>query len=584
MNRTSLRSILVTTTLTINTALLTTLSGCANSQPKAMNKGDAPRTGATAATADAPKPRLYRNFGTYHRVVTTNSRECQKWFDQGMQLLYGFNHDEAIRSFTEAARIDPGCAMAWWGVSYAHGLHINNPVMTQEQSRGGFTAATRALAALDTETPAEQALVRAVVKRYQWPPPEDRMPLDEAYAEAMKQAWEAHPSDADIGALFAESLMNMQPWKLWTPDGQPLGRTPEIVAAIERVLEIDENHPGANHFYIHAVEASLHPEKALPSADRLGDLVPGSGHLVHMPAHIYIRTGQYDRSADTNERAIKVDKTYFKTAPPPRFYNLYYVHNVHFVAYSAMFEGRYEKAMEAARQMDREVAEIAPLNAFLRAFAPQAEGLTPVTYHVMVRFGKWEDILKEPEPDDYRMISRAMRLYARSVAQAALGRTDEARQELDAFDELAKTIGDEWFVGQNTARSVLPIARKMMEGEILYREGKRDEAFALMREAVTMEENLAYDEPPGWMQPVRHALGALLLHDGGDGSAKEAEEVYRADLERHPNNGWSLLGLREALEAQGRDDEAKQVAAQLKKAWARADVEPESSCYCAAAQ
>jgi tetratricopeptide (TPR) repeat protein len=376
----------------------------------------------------------------------------------------------------------------------------------------------------------------------------------------------------------------MQPWKLWTPEGQPLGRTPEIVAALEAVLKIDVNHPGANHFYIHAVEASEHPEKALPSADRLGALVPGSGHLVHMPSHIYIRTGQYDRSADTNAKAIKVDSDYFKTAPPPQFYNLYYVHNVHFLAYSAMFEGRYDAALKAAQRMDREVSENSALNAFLRAFAPQAEGLTPVTWHVLVRFGKWEEILALPEPEEYRLMSRAMRLYARTVALSALGRAGEARKEMAKFDALAQTVDDTWFVGQNPAKSVLPISRKMMEGEILYREGQHDQAFSLLREAVTMEEKLAYDEPPGWMQPVRHALGALLLDDGRKECAAEAEEVYRADLVRHPNNGWSLLGLREALEAQGDQAEAKTVSTQLAKVWARADVNPTSSCYCAPAR
>ncbi len=574
-----MRNALISFTSPLAAAMML-VTGCHSTHDARTERSDgAPPVPASHVNPDAPH--LYPGFGKYTKTVTTDSAQAQKWFNQGMQLLYGFNHDEAIRSFTEAARLDPDCAMAWWGVSYAHGLHINNPVMTAEQSQAGYEAAHKALAALNNETPAEQALVRAVAVRYAWPAPEDRKALDEAYASAMETAWKQFPSDPDIGALFAESLMDMQPWKLWTPDGQPLGRAPEVVAALEAAMAIDINHPGANHFYIHAVEASEHPEKALPSADRLGALVPGSGHLVHMPAHIYIRTGRYGDSADTNARAIKVDTTYFKTAPPPRFYNLYYVHNVHFLAYSAMFEGRYQAAMEAARRMDREVAEVAALNAFLRAFAPQAEGLTPVTYHVMVRFGKWEDILIEPEPEEYRLMSRAMRLYARTVALAALGRTAEARQELAAFDNLASTVGEEWFVGQNPANSVLPIARKLMEGEILYREGKRSEAFALLRESVTMEENLSYDEPPGWMQPVRHALGALLLDDGREVCVVEAETVYRADLVRHPNNGWSLLGLREALEAQGEAEEASQVADQLAKAWKRADVKPTSSCYCA---
>lgn len=517
--------------------------------------------------------RLYTGFGNYSRSVTTDSPQAQAWFNQGMQLLYGFNHDEAIRSFEQAAILDPDCAMAWWGVSYAHGLHINNPAMTEEQSQGGYEAATKALAALDGETPAEQALVRAVVTRYAWPAPDDRKPLDLAYADAMQAAWRAHPDDADIGALYAESLMNLQPWDLWTHEGEPEGRTVEIVATLETVMSIDPQHPGANHFYIHAVEASPHPEKAVPAATRLSDLVPGSGHLTHMPSHIWIRTGQYDVAADTNARAVEVDASYFKIAPAPRFYSLYYVHNLHFLTYAAMFEGRYETAMDAARRLQREAPE-----SFIRAFTPVADGLTPITFHVMIRFGKWDDILNEPEAEEYRLISRATRLYARAIALAATNRPAEARAELAKFDELVKTIGEEWFVGNNPASSVLPISRKMMEGEILYREGDKAAAFAALRDAVTLEEALNYDEPPGWMQPVRHALGALLLESG---EAAEAEAVYRADLKRHPNNGWSLLGLSLALEAQGKTEEAATTAAALSKAWARADVRPTTSCYCA---
>ena len=292
-----------------------------------------------------------------------------------------------------------------------------------------------------------------------------------------------------------------------------------------------------------------------------------------MPSHIWIRTGRYAEAADTNVRAAAVDAAYFKIAPPPVFYNVYYIHNLHFLAYAAMFEGRYAAAMQAARRLEREAPE-----SFLREFAPAADGLTPVALHVMVRFGKWDDILKEPEAAEHRKVSRLVRHYARGVALAALGRVDEARAELVAYDEVAATIGEDWFVGNNPAKDVKPIPRLMMEGEILYREGRKDDAFAKMREAITKEEALNYDEPPGWMQPVRHALGALLIESG---RAAEAEEVYRADLARHPGNGWSLLGLRESLEAQGKNAEATEVDAQFAKAWPRADVKPQASCYCA---
>jgi tetratricopeptide (TPR) repeat protein len=333
------------------------------------------------------------------------------------------------------------------------------------------------------------------------------------------------------------------------------------------------DHPGANHFYVHAVEASNDPGKALPSADRLTSLVPGSGHLVHMPAHIYARVGRFDKASDSNAQAIKVDRAYFKLAPQPDFYSMYFVHNLHFLAWSAMMEGRYATSMRAARDLQTEVPE-----GFLREWTFLADGFMPVTYHVMIRFGKWDDILNEPKPPEYRLISVAMWHYARGVALSATGRTSEARLEMEAFEAAARAIPEDWQVGQNKATPVMAVAQKMLDGELAYREGRLDEAFASLREGVVLEEALVYDEPPGWMQPVRHALGALLLESE---QAAEAEAVYRADLVRHPNNGWSLLGLSLALEAQGESDEAQDVADALALAWARADVRPTASCYCA---
>ncbi len=536
-------------------------SGCATSDHAA------PDDDLTAARA-----RFYEGYAGYHREIRTASPEAQRWFDQGLQLLYGFNHDEAIRTFRKAAEVDPDCAMAWWGIGYAYGLHINNPVMTEEQSRLAHEATQEAVKRRHFAAPVEQVLIDALAKRYEWPAPENRRPLDEAYAAAMEQAWKKYPNDADVGALFAESLMNLQPWDLWTNSGQPKGRTLDVVAALERVLEINPNHPGATHFYIHAVEASPDPDRATAAAERLTTLVPGSGHLVHMPSHIFVRTGRYADSADANERAIAADERYFELAPTPHFYVLYYTHNIHFLAYSAMMEGRYETAIAAARRMEKKVPKD-----FIREYAAIADGLMPTALHVMIRFGKWEDILREPEPEDFRLVSRAMRRYARCVALSALGRTAEAEREIKAFDDLAAKITDEWFIGQNPASVILPLARKMMLGEMLFREGQRDRAFALLREAVAMEDDLVYDEPPGWMQPVRHALGALLM---ADGRYSEAEEVYRADLARHRNNGWSLIGLEKALAAQGKDRAAEEAAMKLAAAWTRADVKPTSSCYC----
>lgn len=534
--------------------------------------GCAVSNGDARLSVRSDEPRLYDGFGNYHRAVTTSSPEAQEWFDQGMQLLYGFNHDEAIRSFKHAATIDPDCAMAWWGVAYASGLHINNPVMSEVQSRRAYEAAEQAMRRIDSASPVEQAMIRAVAKRYAMPIPEDRSRLDRAYADAMEQAWRQFPGDPDVGALFAESLMNLQPWDLWTKDAEPKGRTLEIVDILEHVIAMVPNHPGANHFYIHTMEASNEPERAVPSAERLTTLVPGSGHLVHMPAHIWARVGRWADASDANAAAIQADRAYFALAPEPEFYSLYYVHNIHFLAWAAMMEGRFETALNAARELERDIPE-----SFLREWTFIADGFMPVTYHVLIRFGKWEAILAEPEPDDYRHISRALWRYARGVALANLGRTSEARLELDAFEREAARIPDDWVVGNNEAAAVIAVARKMLGGELAFHEGRTGEAFALLRQGVALEDKMAYDEPPGWMQPVRHALGALLM---AEGRHAEAEQVYREDLQQYAGNGWALLGLRDALVAQGKHVEAEAIAPQLAKAWARADVQPVASCYC----
>jgi tetratricopeptide (TPR) repeat protein len=515
---------------------------------------------------------MYPGFEGYHRAVSTRSDVAQRWFDQGIQLLYGFNHDEAIRSFQEAARLDPGCPMAWWGVAYAHGLHINNPLMSEQYSMAAYEAAQQALLCVEAGTPVEQSLVRAVAERYALPVPVDRSHLDQAYAEAMERAWRQHPDDADVGALFAESLMDLQPWDLWTHAGEPKGRTLEIISVLERALELDPAHPGANHFYIHTVEASRSPERAVAAADRLVDLVPGAGHLVHMPSHVFVRVGRYADAADANERAIAADQAYFRTAPPPDFYNIYFLHNVHFLAYAAMMEARPTLAMEAAASIERDV----PAD-FLRNYVQYADGLVSTGLHVQIRFGMWEEILQVPEPNDWQLLSRAMRHYARGVALSALGRTEEATGELELFDEVGARVPVEWTVGNNPSGEVLPIARGMLVGELRFREGLLDEAFAALREAVRMEDELVYDEPPGWMQPVRHALGALLMSGG---FFEEAEATYREDLARNPDNGWSLLGLEQALSAQRKRVEAKAVTEKRERAWSRAEVQPTSSCYC----
>ena len=519
-----------------------------------------------------PGAHLYAGFGNYHRPISTGSSQAQRWFDQGMQMLYGFNHDEAIRSFREAARFDPASPMPWWGIAYAYGININNPQMTPERSQAARRAADQALERIDGATPVEAALIRAVSTRYAWPAPEDRKPLDEAYAQAMGQAYIAFPQDPDVAALYAESLMDLQPWDYWDNAGNPKGRASEIVQILESLTQNYPDHAGGHHFYIHAVEASTNPDRAVASAEWLDGLIPGAGHLVHMPSHIYIRVGRYADAVDTNVKAVHADRVYLESAPEPMMYAIYYAHNMHFLAYSAMMSGQYKVAIQAARDLEREIPEGA-----LRAFAGLIEGIMPTTFHVLIRFGKWQQILEEPDYPEYRLVSRAVRRYARSIALSALGRTDEARDEMKAFEDAAVLVPKEWYIFNNKVDTVLPIARAMIQGELLFREGKRDEAYAVLRQGIEAEDALVYDEPPGWMLPVRHALGALLM---ADGKFEEAQQIYHEDMARNRNNGWGLIGLQQSLKAQGKTDEAIALNSSLTKAWWRADVRPTSSCYC----
>jgi len=515
---------------------------------------------------------IYEGFGNYERVISTEVAPAQDWFNQGMQLMYGFNHDEAIRSFEQAAAADPGSPMPWWGIAYCQGININDPEMTEERSHRAWEASQKALERIDAASTVEAALVRAVAERYSWPAPEDRGELDQRYADAMQAVYEEFPTDPDVAALFAESLMNLQPWDYWTDSGDPKGRTAEFVGVIEQTLETHPQHPGANHFFIHAIEASADPDRAVEAADRLTEIVPGSGHLVHMPSHVYIRVGRYADAAESNINAIEVDRAYLAKAPAPGLYAAYYGHNLHFLAFASMMSGNYEQAIRAARDLEAEMPEQA-----LRDWAGLIEGIMAANFHVLIRFGKWEEILEEPDYPEWRVVSRAVRRYARSIANSALGRTEEARAELEAFEEAMIEVPEEWWIFNNRVGDVLPIARAMINGELLFREGKREEAYAVLREGVQFEDALVYDEPPGWMLPVRHALGALLM---ADGRFAEAEAIYREDLRRNRDNGWSLTGLQLALQELERNEEAEELSPRLAQAFNTADTRPSSSCYC----
>lgn len=515
---------------------------------------------------------MYKGFGNYTRTMTTKSRSAQQWFNQGMQQMYGFNHDEAIRSFEQAAVMDDTAAMPWWGIAYCHGININDPEMTGNRSELARVAADNAIARLDDESALERALVMAVSMRYEFPAPEDRSSLDQAYADAMGKVYRQYSNDPDVASLYGESLMNLQPWDYWTVDGAPKGRIEEVVAVLEEVMESHPRHPGAKHFYIHAVEASKNPQRAVQAAEDLIDLVPGSGHLVHMPSHIFIRVGRYSDAAASNQAAIQADRAYFADAPEPGLYAAYYAHNLHFLAFASMMSGDFETAIGAAHDLENEMPEQA-----LRDFAGLIEGIMPSSFHVLIRFGKWEQILEESDYPEWRYMSRATWSYARSVACSTLGRTQQARDEMAEFERRVALVPEDWHVFNNSVHDVLPIARAMIQGELLYREGKTKEAFAIMRKGIEHEDSLVYDEPPAWMLPVRHALGALLM---ADGQHEEAEQLYREDLERNTGNGWALIGLRESMIAQGRTAEAAQFDRLVETAFASADTEIESSCFC----
>jgi tetratricopeptide (TPR) repeat protein len=523
----------------------------------------------------AAKEPLYDGLGSYSRKVTTNSAEAQCYFDQGLGFLHGFNHRAAIRAFQQAAEIDPECAMAHWGVALACGPHINSMAVPPPAAELAWKELELAQKNAGNASPVERALIDALAKRYANPQPEDRSGLDRAYADAMREVWKTYPKDADVGALFAEAMMNLRPWDQWTPDGKPQPGTDEIIATLDAVLKLSPNYPLANHLYIHAVEASPNPERAIAAADRLRNLQPGLAHNVHMPSHIDIRTGQWLKAVDTNVKAVEADQRYRKIFGPAKgFLNVYIAHNRHMLAYAAMMTGQRDLAMKHIRAM---VAEM-PAD-FLKGNALQAEGNVAMPLEVMVRFGLWDEILAEPEKYTEKMwFTRAFHHAARAVAYAAKGDAASARKAQRAFLERAKLVPKEDFLSNNSCEALLAVAMPMVEGEILIAEGKIDSGIDQLRAAIQKEDALKYDEPPGWLIPVRHSLGAVLMKQQ---RFAEAEQVYRDDLARLPENGWSLLGLAESLRKQDKNaDEVAQTQAKFKKVWAKADLTITTSCLC----
>lgn len=532
-----------------------------------------------AAQPAAAAPPLFQGMGPHTRKASTDSAEAQRYFDQALNWTYSFNHDEAIRSFEHAARLDPDFAMAHWGVALCNGPHINNPMMDEAHSEAAWEALQRALALKENASPAEAALIEALAARYVDPDAgplplsaEARQPLDRAYAEAMKKVYARYPDDPDVGVLYAESLMDLRPWDLWDHrTGEPRPETPEIVAVLERVMELDPDHPGAVHFYIHAVEASPNPEKANAAADTLRTLVPASGHMVHMPSHIDVRTGRWAQAAEQNRKASRVDAAYREISPNQGTYHLYMAHDDHFLSYACMMLGRREEALSAARDMVRKIpAE------FVEVAAPFVDAYTPIEVEVMLRFGMWDEVLEHPEPPEHLPITRAFWRFARASALAAQGEVEKAEQEQAAFRKAVAAVPEGALMAQNPAAKVLAIADLTLNGEIALRKGQIDDAVVNLTEAVKIEDDLRYIEPPDWVQPVRHSLGAVLL---AAGRVDEAEKVYREDLERWPENGWALYGLARCLEEKG-SPEAAAMEERFKKAWATADTEIHATCLC----
>ncbi len=529
---------------------------------------------ALFAQPNPPAARLFAGLGSHTRRVTTASPEAQEYFDQGLNFYFGFNHGAAIRAFKEAARLDPACAMAHWGIALANGPHINFPMVPPPAAEEAWKELALAQQNAASATPADRALIAALARRYAHPQPDDRGPLDRAYADAMRDVWRNFSRDADVAVLFAEAMMDLRPWDQWTPEGVAQPGTDEIIATLDAALKLDVNHPFANHLYIHAVEASPHPERALAAADRLRDLQPALAHNVHMPSHIDIRVGHWHEAITANEKAVEADRRYRAIVGPPQdFIIVYAAHNEHMLAYAAMMTGQRELAVRHIRALVAGLPED-----FLKAYAPMAEGFVAMPYEVMLRFGQWDAVLAEPDHPDYMVFTRAFRHAARGIAFAAKGEVKAARAEETAYLEAVKRVPAEETFGNNPASAIVAIATPMLAGEIAVREGKLDEGLAKLREAVKAEDALRYDEPPGWILPVRHALGASLMTAG---RFVEAERVYRDDLARLPENGWSLFGLARSLRLQKKNaGEAADLEARFKKIWAKADLELTSSCLC----
>jgi pimeloyl-ACP methyl ester carboxylesterase/tetratricopeptide (TPR) repeat protein len=529
---------------------------------------------ARAQNAGAPLAPELQGLGTLHSPVTTKNERAQRFFNQGLRLLYAFNHAEALRAFQEAARLDSGLSLAYWGQAMALGPNLNAP-MTAENGRRAFQAISRGVAAAGFASDRERALVEALAARFSEDGAGDRQALDRAYAEAMGRVAATYPEDPDVQTLFADAVMNTMPWDYWQKDGSAKPATRQVIAALEAVIASRPDHPGAHHYFIHVMEASNDPDRAIKSADALGALMPAAGHMVHMPAHIYLRVGRYADAAEANERAIVADEDYLAQCQAQGLYPItYYPHNLHFLWAAATLEGRSAKAVDAARKLEEKVPHHHAGALGWTADFP----VTPLLAYA--RFGRWQEILTTPAPPANEPYATGIWRYARGLALLARGQLDRSDAERAALDAAMSHEAFKTTLKDLPLLTNLQIASRILEGELAARRGRVDEAVRLIEEAVQIEDGLPYNEPPVWHQPPRQVLGAVLLEAG---RAREAEAVYRRDLERVRENGWSLMGLASSLDAQGRGGDAADARRRFAKAWARADISITSSRILAAA-
>ena len=521
-------------------------------------------TDATATTPPVPTTAILTGVGAHHHPIATTNPDAQKFFDQGMALVFGFNHEEATRSFQRAAELDPRAPMPHWGIAWSVGPNYNLDI-DDPRAKRAFDAIDTATKLSVNGSPVERDYVAVMATRYSPDLKADRPALARRYSQAMADLVRRYPEDLDAATLYAESLMNLRPWKLWTLDGKPADVTPRILAVLESVLKRSPNHMGANHFYIHAVEASTSPERALPSAARLETLAPAAGHLVHMPAHVYARTGDHAAAARANLAGANADRVYLKNMPPETFYGMaYYSHNLHFLADSHMMQGRFAEAQQAAGELSDRLLPHADM-------MPMIESMAVSPLNVLMRFGRHEDILKQAGPPDNRPVMVAWWHFARGIAYARMQRVEEAGKERAQLGSAAARIPDSALfggTGLESARTVVTIAGIVLDARIAEARRQNDAAIAAWTNATAATDRLPYDEPPVWFYPLRESLGAALLRAG---RSADAERVFRDDLVRHPRNPRSLLGLHEALVQQKKDADAAWIDTQFREAWKNAD-------------